>query len=134
MGLDTSHDAWHGAYSAFHRFRCAVARCIGIDLERMEGFESDIFGPRHGPAIPWSALPPHPLHKFLNHSDCDGEIAVEDLVPIADALEAILPPLEAADVVDAPGGHLSRGYAHAARRFAAGCRLAASRNEPLGFH
>lgn len=32
MGLDTTHDCWHGAYSAFHRFRHGIARAIGLDL------------------------------------------------------------------------------------------------------
>jgi len=30
MGLDTSHDAWHGAYSAFMRWRTEIARCIDV--------------------------------------------------------------------------------------------------------
>ena len=29
MGLDISHDAWHGAYSAFNRFRQKVAQAMG---------------------------------------------------------------------------------------------------------
>jgi len=29
MGLDTTHDAFHGAYSAFNRFRQIVCRAIG---------------------------------------------------------------------------------------------------------
>lgn len=38
MGLDTSHDCWHGAYSAFNRWREAVAKAAGIPLQLMEGF------------------------------------------------------------------------------------------------
>ena len=41
MGLDTSHDCWHGAYSAFNRWRCAIAKAAGLPpLELMEGFWS----------------------------------------------------------------------------------------------
>ncbi len=40
MGLDTSHDCWHGAYSAFMRFRTEVAKAAGIPLRLMQGFYS----------------------------------------------------------------------------------------------
>lgn len=40
MGLDTSHDCWHGAYSAFMRWRRAVAKAAGIPLDLMENFWS----------------------------------------------------------------------------------------------
>ena len=39
MGLDTSHGAWHGAYSAFMRWREMVAEVAGMPpLRMMEGF------------------------------------------------------------------------------------------------
>ena len=38
MGLDTSHGAWHGAYSAFYRWRCAIAEAANVPLDLMEGF------------------------------------------------------------------------------------------------
>jgi hypothetical protein len=41
MGLDVSHDAWHGAYSAFMRWRTEIARAAGIPLEFMEGFYNE---------------------------------------------------------------------------------------------
>jgi len=38
MGLDTSHGCWHGAYSAFHRWRAGVAKAAGLPpLCIMEG-------------------------------------------------------------------------------------------------
>lgn len=47
MGLDTSHDCWHGAYSAFHRWRCKLAEVAGLPpLEFMEGFWADPGGTR----------------------------------------------------------------------------------------
>jgi hypothetical protein len=46
VGLDTSHGCWHGAYSAFHRWRCKIAEVAGLPpLELMEGFWSP---PPHG--------------------------------------------------------------------------------------
>lgn len=41
MGLDTTHDAWHGAYSSFKRFRIWLASLIGLDLQNMEGYCED---------------------------------------------------------------------------------------------
>lgn len=39
MGLDTTHDCWHGAYSSFHRWRCKLAELAGLPpLGEMEGF------------------------------------------------------------------------------------------------
>lgn len=39
MGLDTTHDCWHGAYTAFHRWRCKLAEVAGLPpLDLMEGF------------------------------------------------------------------------------------------------
>ncbi len=38
MGLDVSHDCWHGAYSAFMRWRQEIARAAGIPLTLMENF------------------------------------------------------------------------------------------------
>ena len=41
MGLDTSHDCWHGAYSAFMRWRQMLAQAAGMPpLSMMEGFSS----------------------------------------------------------------------------------------------
>lgn len=38
MGLDTTHNAWHGPYSSFNRWRHWLAEQIGIPLELMDGF------------------------------------------------------------------------------------------------
>lgn len=38
MGLDTTHGCWHGAYSAFMRWREKLAEVAGIPLWLMEGF------------------------------------------------------------------------------------------------
>ena len=37
MGLDTSHGCWHGAYSAFTRWRHELARVAGYQVVRLEG-------------------------------------------------------------------------------------------------
>lgn len=148
MGLDTTHDCWHGAYSAFMRWRCQVARFAGLPpLEMMEGFyqRGNLFWFRHqltelhnnaldrledSLPIHWDILKPNPLHKLLYHSDCDGEIAAEDCGLIADALEELLPQFEAlGDGV----GHIGNWKAKT-EQFIAGLRNAAAAGENVEFH
>ena len=129
MGLDITHDCWHGAYSAFNRFRHGIARAIGLDLDSMQGY-SESTG-RAG--IAWSLLKPDPIHILLNHSDCEGEIAVPNLLPLAARLEELIPALAAIDGVEPGVGHLSSGLASAAKRFADGLRRAAAAGEAVEF-
>jgi hypothetical protein len=147
MGLDTSHDAWHGAYSAFMRWRQKIAQVAGIPpLELMEGFWEkgsyrDPFTEmaKHFPAsaaqyydslpIKWSALKPDPLHVLLHHSDCEGTIGPKACAKIADRLEALLPLLPTGD----SGGHIG-DYRDKTQAFIDGCRKAAAANESLIFH
>ena len=86
MGLDISHDCWHGSYVSFGQWRKRLATSIGIDLESMEGFvpewKKDVV------PTSWESLPPHPLHILLHHSDCDGSIHWRKALPLAEALEA----------------------------------------------
>jgi hypothetical protein len=127
MGLDTTHDCWHGAYSAFSRFRLSIARVMGFDLNKMEGVCPD--------GIPWSLLRPDPLWVLLSHSDSEGDIEVEHLLPLADRLDQLMPEFEKFDAGNAPAGHLaSLGIAGAAKRFADGCRRAAESGEKVEFH
>lgn len=121
MGLDTTHNCWHGAYSAFMRFRRCVAKAAGIDLDKMEGFGEE--------GVQWDTLRPSPLWKLLHHSDCDGEIAPEDCAGVADALEDILPKLP-----ETGEGHLSHGVRAAAEQWIKGLRAAAAAGEPVKFH
>ncbi len=80
MGLDTSHDCWHGPYSAFHDWRRWLAKQVGIDLDRMERF---------GGNVAWGSLEPDIIHVLLNHSDCDGEIPAGACGPLAQRLEQV---------------------------------------------
>lgn len=149
MGLDTTHDAWHGAYSAFNRWRQEIAYAAGLPpLELMEGFfyaDSGRSNPfwdafkvqdkeqREGGIwrrlpISWDCLRPSPLHNLLNHSDCDGDIKWEDCGPIADELEKILPNLEGDG-----GGHIGP-FKEKTKQFIEGLRLAYKNKENLEFH
>lgn len=119
MGLDATHNCWHGPYSAFMRWRQAIAAAVGIPLDMMDGFvdlrshgstlaltraavekcgigdltkgELDRF--LANLPIKWEVLRPSPLHILLSHSDCDGEIRWQDCGPIALALADVLPDL-----------------------------------------
>lgn len=129
MGLDCTHDAFHGAYSAFNRFRQEVALAIGgsypphtdKSLDDNIWYWGDDYNQRSHPG----------LYEFFNHSDCDGEISPENCLLIADELEALLPRISSNN----EWGHIERdgGYKQVLRRFINGCRAAAAKNEALEF-
>lgn len=79
MGLDVSHGCWSGAYSNFHGFRSLIAKSLGFDLDSMAGF-SDECGES------WGSITYDDFHILLNHSDCDGEIDLEDSVKLRDRM------------------------------------------------
>ncbi len=149
MGLDTTHDCWHGAYSAFHRWRCELAKIAGYPpLDLMEGFYNPL-GKGHLPTlysgsnenshsleqldaglpVKWECLKPSPLHEFLYHSDCDGEIAWENCNVIANCLEELLPKLPSGEA----GGHIGN-WRDKTKKFIDGLRLAFKEKENVEFH
>lgn len=120
MGLDISHDCFHGPYSQFMRWREWVAKQIGINLRMMEGFflnqncKQFSITSEDVPFEKWNALyaihpelwdviqcvlsnpaplqwnDSDPLTKLLHHSDCDGRLKWYDAKPIALRLGQIL--------------------------------------------
>jgi hypothetical protein len=148
MGLDVSHDCWHGAYSAFGTWRTKLAELAGIPLPLMEGFyepprgfpgaqardellENIIYGTGVHKYLPlsWDILKPDPLHVLLNHSDCEGEIRYGMLRPLADRLESLLPLLP----TEPHWGHIGN-WQEKTQKFIDGLRLAAERHENVRFH
>lgn len=152
MGLDTSHDCWHGAYSAFLRWRSKVAEVVGLPpLRLMEGFfergsytdplrrEADFLKSLNcldsedslyaGLPIRWDALKPDPLYTLLNHSDYDGEIVHLNCKPLADRLREILPLMPDGD----GGGHIG-DWRKKTQAFIDGLMLAHERGEAVGFY
>jgi hypothetical protein len=81
--------------------------------------------------IEWDRITPSPLHTLLNHSDCDGSIAAADCVPLADALEVLLPELAKLDTNEPQWNGF---YSARTLKFVAGLRLAASLGEDVVFH
>jgi len=151
MGLDTSHDAFHGAYSAFNRFRQIVCQAIGGSYPShwLRNDDGSLKRDSQGFPICDTSLDDNliyfpeggldeesGMYAFLCHSDCDGEIPPEACLKLADELEAVLPVIEKIASVEQAGGHIAArgGYVEVTKKFIAGCRDAASKNEPLDFH
>lgn len=127
MGLDVSHDAFSGAYSAFNRFRQAVGQLVGVK-----------FPPHNDPDLDdeYMYLPddtPVGLRCFFEMSDCDGEISPEICALLAEEMERLVLPNIAATGIG--GGHIDRdgGIEEVCRRWIRGCKSAAEANEPLVF-
>lgn len=131
MGLNCSHDAFDGAYSAFNRLRQAVAESMGgsfppHDDPQFEIKENWYWGDGYGKES-------HPgLFIFMSHSDCDGEISPTDCLAVADDLEKLLPLLPGDNT---GGGHIQSqgGYQNVLTKFINGCRAAAKESESLLF-
>ncbi len=147
MGLDCSHDAWHGPYGSFMAWRREIASAAGLPpLDLMEGFYSPLVNRRpafgiptlyYGPEdeiaghtlimldktlpIKWDCLKPSALHELLYHSDCEGEIPHENCAAIAGALEELLPMLV-------------EPHKNNTEQFVKGLRSAAEAKENLQFH
>lgn len=130
MGLDVSHDCWHGAYSAFHRFRIEVLATV--TGERVDYSDYD----RYTQLVEEFPMR-EPLREFLLHSDCEGTIERASQIPMADALDVVADAMESelTATEDEDVGHIARagGFTATVREFAAGLRLAYENNETVGF-
>ena len=113
MGLDTSHNAWHGPYSSFNSWREEIAKLFNISLRDMYGFGGNIY---------WETIEYKDIHILLNHSDCDGKISWREAKLIADDLTSILDKIE------------DDWVKRKALQFIEGCELAFSKQENIDFH
>ena len=125
MGLDVSYGAFNGPYSAFMRWRKAVAQAAGGDMKPTE------------PGVAWFTYEETAFEyvdqelgfrELMGHSDCDGEIPPALLPHVADALEHLLPNIRE----DMPGVR-KLSMKEATEKFIAGCREAYAAGEPLEF-
>lgn len=134
MGLDTSHDCWHGPYSQFMQWRSWLNFLIAHD--RMKFWE-DKWGRvaakghtdealREAWALGLYADEANPLDVLMSHSDCDGEISAAICAPLADALQDL------ADRRMPPRGIYDE-MRPATERFIAGLHRAAAAGEPVRF-
>lgn len=91
MGLDLHIDGYEsenskiGSYTNFNVFRNKWAKHLGFDLRDMVGF---------GGSLKWTY---EPLQAFFNHSDCDGELSVEECKVILEQAEKDYPKLKGDD-------------------------------------
>ena len=146
MGLDTSHNAFHGAYSAFNTFRQAVCRATGGSfpphwlVKNNEYVQKDSGRLEYDPNLDGDLVyfgsnveEGDGLYLFLTHSDCDGEFTPEECTKVADALEQWLPEIEKQTIANV--GHIEArgGIGEVTRLFIRGCREAADNDEPLIF-
>ena len=147
MGLNCSHDAFDGAYSAFNRLRGYVAAVCGGSYPPHGSGSED----RAGKFV-WT---PHPnpeyrddkswyyddtlvaeeiregMTLFLGHSDCDGELSPAECREVSKFLCWVV----AIGHEQETGGHLvSFGDMRAVvKQFIEGCDDAAENEEPLEF-
>lgn len=140
MGLDTSHDCWHGAYSAFGRWRAHLAIAAGSklgeyevspawpyqraelpwDMFRKENYQGDW---SNGPAVE------DPLLYLIVHSDIEGVIHPEEGRHLAARLEQIMPHLD-----ESGGGPQIRSMTATTQQFIDGLRRAALAGEDVEFY
>ena len=136
MGLDISHNAWHGSYTTFTHWRKAIAIAAGWP---MEGDYYTVPNDGRIPEMPgrdgydngvwlgdWpEGLPADPLDVLLIHSDCEGTIPWRFTQPIADRLTDLLPKLPWSD---------DDYWRDLTVQFITGLVTAHYRHEDVGFH
>ena len=145
MGLDTTHNAWHGSYSRFSRWRNALAEAAGWALTN----EGVSLGSGGDYTIPEDRIPDMPprggypngvylgdwpegqpedvLDVLMIHSDCEGDIPHRFTEPLAERLHGLLPKLAAV-------GDDRDDWREVTTDFICGLMLANSRGEDVGFH
>ena len=118
MGLDTTHNCYHGSYSSFGLWRKKISVVAGFgELDLRVGF---------GGHLPWPEK--DPIEILLTHSDCDGKILAKDCAILADRLEQLLPSIANLDL---PGEIFSDSFI--TKRFIHGLREAAQKGEDVEF-
>lgn len=158
MGLDTTHNAWHGPYSSFNNFRRQLAKHYGIPLDLMEGFYADkdevfcnpfyfaekeltelsyfsIKRVKDYLPLKWDNFKPNAIHELLYHSDCDGYINWVACGKIAKELRKVLTEIEKDEAAEpiTPQRAMYNGFYNAVEQFMKGCQLAFDSKERLEF-
>ncbi len=123
MGLDTTHNAWHGSYGAFARWRRHLAWVVGFPpLDLMSGFQD--YKTPDDEVLSWDILKPDDLILLLHHSDCDGEFSFDESERIANRLNELLNNDRFSE----------EEWGDKTKQFIKGLQLAAKRKEKVTFH
>lgn len=138
MGLDTTHECWHGAYSAFHRWRLKLAEVAGYKIGEIKNSDGSIA--RDMVIIDWGRIthdnimgkwkktPDDPLMILIAHSDCDGKIYPRHAKALAKRLEELLVLLPKDDDI----GHIGN-WRSKTKYFISGLYAAAKEKKPVEF-
>jgi hypothetical protein len=123
MGLNTTHNAWHGPYSSFNNFRRAILKAYNnTDLFEYGGYESrckkDL--DKQSPGLALSNIDDDGILLLMDHSDCEGLIRWVDCKLVADSLGKII-------------SKVATDYFTDAIDFQKGCLLAYNNKEDLLF-
>lgn len=151
MGLDTSHDCWHGAYGGFREFRALVGRAAGLPYRLITDTESYDYG-KYTVDIDWDLYEDEDLVGrwrkqspvwqqkgdiygtpqqddvlyLIVHSDCEGQLRNGYLSRLKARLEELEPAYDALAVGTSDEKSL--------RRFIEGLERAIEAGEHVDFH
>jgi hypothetical protein len=132
MGLDCSHDCFHGAYSSFNRWRNEIARIAGYEFEEYDGIQAPVLDwdnlTQKNVEGEWDKTPDEPLLVLFAHSDCDGVIHPEQAKALADRLDAVKHKLPKKK----DWGHIG-SWQETTQKFIDGLLLAAENGEDVEF-
>ena len=133
MGLDTSHDCWHGPYSSFNRWRNELARVAGYQFKKYDYIEAPVIDwdnlTQEQLMGEWENTPADPLIVLIAHADCEGVIHPAQAEPLASRLEYLMGLLPAENMIVGIPNYHSRTQA-----FIDGLRLAVANGEDVDFH
>lgn len=97
MGLDTTHNAYHGSYGGFGHMRNAVGQAAGYQLvqDALHGHvfvdvPTELFTSDHVEGE-WGEVPEDPLMVLFCHSDCDGVIHPREAAALEARLREVIP-------------------------------------------
>lgn len=119
MGIAFSHGSAQWSYSGFNTFRKRICKTIGLisSLDE-EIYEQGLY----------KFLINDPIYPFIDHSDCEGELTIEEMEQIIPRLEEVLnkwqydgDPFLEHDIVNG-------------EQLIVGMKQAIKKGEPLGFH
>lgn len=80
MGIDFSHGEAHWAYSGFMRFRGMLATSLGYARPLHEMYDDGSY----------VCMEQEAIYPLINHSDCDGDLIVEEMNQILPQLKTII--------------------------------------------